>query len=103
MGNNTAERRHHEERIYEAKPGGKLLCFVIKDEGDGGEPDARRNGRAHRVHGDTQAARQADETFTLPAVEETVEDADQLRVALPRGKEVLGHGDSTGPTSASTG
>ena len=33
---------------------------------------------------------QTDETFTLPPVEETVEDANQLRVALLRGKEVSG-------------
>ena len=33
---------------------------------------------------------QADDIFTLPAVKESVEDADQLRVALLRGKEVSG-------------
>ena len=33
---------------------------------------------------------QMDDTFTLPPVEETVEDTDQLRVALLRGKEVSG-------------
>ena len=90
VGNNTAERRHHEERIYESRPGGKLLSFVIKDEGDGGNQvltgKATPTGFVVKRH----RPGQADDSFTLPAVQETVEDADQLRVALLRGKEVSG-------------
>ena len=90
VGNNTAERRHREERIYESRPGGRLLSFVITDEGDGGNQvltgkmtPAGFSVKRHRPG-------QADETFTIPPVQETVEDADQLRVALLRGKEVSG-------------
>ncbi|HZX40638.1 MAG TPA: transglutaminase domain-containing protein, partial [Myxococcaceae bacterium] len=90
VGNNTAERRHHEERIYESRPGGKLLSFVIKDEGDGGNQvlvgKATPSGFGVKRH----RPGQTDDTFTLPPVQETVEDADQLRVALLRGKEVSG-------------
>ncbi len=90
VGNNTAERRHHEERIYESKPGGKLLSFVIKDEGDGGNQVL--TGKATPTGFSVKRHRpgQADDTFTLPPVKETVEDADQLRVALLRGKELSG-------------
>ena len=90
VGNSTAERRHHEERIYESKPGGRLLSFVIKDEGDGGNQvltgKATPSGFGVKRH----RPGQADDAFTLPPVQETVEDADQLRVALLRGKEVSG-------------
>ncbi|HVP61101.1 MAG TPA: transglutaminase domain-containing protein [Myxococcaceae bacterium] len=90
VGNNTAERRHHEERLYESRPGGKLLSFVIKDEGDGGNQVL--TGKATPTGFSVKRHRpgQADDTFTLAPIQETVEDADQLRVALLRGKEVSG-------------
>jgi len=90
VGNNIAERKHHEERIYEARPGGKLLSFVITDEGDGGNQVL--TGKATPTGFSVKRHRpgQTDDTFTLPPVKETVEDADQLRVALLRGKEVSG-------------
>jgi len=90
VGNNTAERRHAEERIYESRPGGRLLSFVVKDEGDGG--NQLLTGKATSTGFSVKRHRpgQADETFNLPAVQETVEDADQLRVALLRAKEVSG-------------
>jgi transglutaminase-like putative cysteine protease len=90
VGTNTAERRHHEERIYESRPKGKLLSFVIKDEGDGGNQVLIGKATPTGFTVKRQRPGQADETFTLPPVEETVEDADQLRVALLRGKEVSG-------------
>jgi len=90
VGNNTAERRHHEERIYESKPRGKLLSFIIKDEGDGGNQVLVGKATPTGFMVKRQRPGQADDTFTLPPVEETVEDADQLRVALLRGKEVSG-------------
>lgn len=90
VGNNTAERRHHEERIYESRPRGKLLSFVIKDEGDGGNQVLLGKATPTGFTVKRQRPGQTDETFTLPPVEETVEDADQLRVALLRGKEVSG-------------
>ena len=90
VGNNTAERRHHEERIYDSRPGGKLLSFVIKDEGDGGNQVLIGKATPTGFVVKRQRPGQSEETFTLPPVQETVEDADQLRVALLRGKEVSG-------------
>jgi transglutaminase-like putative cysteine protease len=90
VGNNTAERRHHEERIYESKPRGKLLSFVIKDVGDGGNQVLVGKVTPTGFTVKRERPGQADDTFTLPPLEETVEDADQLRVALLRGKEVSG-------------
>src|SRR4051794_30279198 len=37
FGTKSAERRHKDVRIYEAKPGGRLLSFTIEQKGDGGE------------------------------------------------------------------
>ena len=90
VGDNIAERKHREERIYEARPGGKLLSFSIKDEGDGGNQVL--TGKATPTGFTVKRHRpgQADDTFNLSAVEETVEDADQLRVAILRAKEVSG-------------
>jgi hypothetical protein len=90
VGNNTAERRHKEERIYESRPGGHLLSFVIKDEGDGGNQVLTGHATGTGFSVKRHRPGQADETFTIPPVEETVEDADQLRVALLRGKELSG-------------
>ena len=90
VGNNTAERRHQEERIYEARPGGRLLSFVIKDEGDGGNQVLTGTATPKGFSVKRRRPGHAEETFTLPPVTETVEDADQLRVALLRGKEVSG-------------
>lgn len=90
VGDKVAERRHSEERIYEAKPGGRLLSFVIRDSGDGGNQlmEGHATDKGFTVR--RKRPGHADETLTLPPVEETVEVADQLRVALLRGKEVSG-------------
>ena len=37
VGEKVSARRHSEERLYEAKPGGRLLSFTIEDKGDGGD------------------------------------------------------------------
>ncbi|HTS78955.1 MAG TPA: transglutaminase domain-containing protein [Myxococcaceae bacterium] len=90
VGTGTSDRRHYEERIYESRPGGRLLSFVFKDEGDGGnqllEGKARADGITVRRHRPDQP----DETLRLPPSKETVEDADPIRVALLRGKQLTG-------------
>jgi hypothetical protein len=90
VGNNTAERRHHEERVYQSRPGGRLLSFVIRDEGDGGNQTLTGRSTPQGFSVLRHRPGQTDETFTLPPVQETVEDADQLRVALLRGEAVSG-------------
>ena len=103
VGNNTAERRHHEERIYESKPGGQLLSFVIKDEGDGGNQvltgKATPTGFAVKRH----RPGQANDIFTLPA-----SPGDGGGRGPAPGGAAPGQGGrrgwrSTGPTSSSTG
>src|SRR4051812_32801468 len=37
FGDKTAERRHKEVRVYESKPGGRLLTFTVEQSGDGGK------------------------------------------------------------------
>src|SRR5262249_10251084 len=90
VGDKVAERRHTEERTYESKAGGRLLSFVIRDAGDGG--DQVMEGRATAKGFTVRRSRPgySDETLSLPPVAETVETADQVRVALLRGKEVSG-------------
>ena len=90
VGSNTSERRHYEERIYESRPEGRLLSFVVKDEGDGGNQVLSGKATADGLRVIRQRPGYPDETLTLPPTHETVEDADQLRVALLRGKAVNG-------------
>ena len=90
VGNGTAERRQSEERIYESKPGGRLLSFVFKNQGDGGDQVLEGKARPDGITVKRHRPDQPDETLRLPPTKETVEDADQLRVALLRGKKVTG-------------
>jgi transglutaminase-like putative cysteine protease len=86
----TSERHMVETRVYEAKPRGRLLSFVLDQRGDGG--DQRLEGKAAAAGVTVLRKRpgMADETLTLPPSKETVEDADQARVALARNAKVEG-------------
>ena len=90
VGDKVAERHHTEERVYESRAGGHLLSFVIRDAGDGGNQVLE--GRATPKGFTVRQTRPGypEETHSLPPVAETVETADQIRVALLRGKEVTG-------------
>lgn len=86
----TSERHMVETKVYEAKPHGRLLSFVLDQKGDGG--DQRLEGTA-TVAGITVVRKRpgmADETLKLPPSKEVVEDADQARVALARNAKVEG-------------
>ncbi|MBZ4370060.1 transglutaminase-like domain-containing protein [Corallococcus sp. AS-1-6] len=91
VGTRVSERVHREVRVYEAKPGGRLLSFTVTQKGDGGD-----NELVGTVTGDTlrvvrKRPGQPDEVLKpLPAPKETIEDADQARVALLRGQKVEG-------------
>ncbi len=90
VGNKPSERTHREERIYEARPGGRLLSFVVEQRGDGGEQrlEATRTPQGLRVVQKRPGL--PDEVRMLPPSLETVEDADQARVALYRKAKVEG-------------
>ena len=90
VGTGNSDRRQYDERTYEAKPGGRLLSFVIKNQGDGGDQVLEGTARPDGITVKRHRPDQPDETLRLPPTKETVEDADQLRVALLRGKKVTG-------------
>ena len=90
VGEVMAERRHREERIYEARPGGRLLSFLIEDHGDGGDQTLTGQATAGGIEVLRRRPGHADEKLALPPTAETVEDADQVRVALLRGQPVSG-------------
>jgi transglutaminase-like putative cysteine protease len=90
VGNNKSERYLKDTRIYEARPGGKLLSFVIEQKGDGGDQtlEATATGQGLRVL--RKRPNHPNEILTLPAAKELVEDADQYRLALKRKAKVIG-------------
>ncbi|HEX8825094.1 MAG TPA: transglutaminase-like domain-containing protein [Archangium sp.] len=91
VGARLSERTHREERIYEAKPGGKLVAFTIEQRGDGGNQTLVGTATPTGLSVVRKRPGMPDETVNAPATTETVEDADQVRVALLRQKKVDGH------------
>ncbi|WP_425437638.1 transglutaminase-like domain-containing protein [Melittangium boletus] len=91
VGSRLSERIHREERIYEARPGGRLLAFTIEQRGDGGTQTLVGNVTPSGISVVRKRPGLADETVSLPATKEVVEDADPVRVALLRQANVSGH------------
>ncbi len=90
VGARLSERVHREERIYEARPGGKLVAFTIEQRGDGGTQTLVGTASPSGVSVVRKRPGLADETVNLPPTTEVVEDADQVRVALLRQANVSG-------------
>jgi len=90
VGNKIAERIHNETRIYEAKPKGRLLSLVVEDRGDGGNQTFEGTATAEGVKVVQKRPGQPDQVHKLPPTPETVEDADQARVAVLRNTSVSG-------------
>jgi transglutaminase-like putative cysteine protease len=90
VGTKLSERVHREERIYEAKPGGQLLSFVVQQRGDGGEQRLEATRMASGLRVVRKRPGLPDEVRMVPASTETVEDADQARVAIYRKAKVEG-------------
>lgn len=84
VGTNKSVRLYRDERVYESKPGGRLLSFVIQQRGDGGEQTLQGTQTPEGLRVVRKRPGLADEALTLPASHETVEDADPERVALYR-------------------
>ncbi len=103
VGTKTAERYLKDTRLYEAKPGGRLLSFVIEQRGDGGEQTLEGTATAAGLKVVRKRPDQPNEVLNLPASKETVEDADQARVALKRNAKVDGWHHRRAPTSTPTG
>src|SRR6266852_5097417 len=90
VANKVSERTHREVRVYEAKPGGRLLSFVIEDKGDGGDQRLEGTATPQGVRVVRKRPGQPSQTLNLLASKETIEDADQPRVSVFRNKPVQG-------------
>jgi hypothetical protein len=90
VANKVTERTHREVRVYEAKPGGKLLSFQFEDKGDGGDQRLEGSATDQGLRVVRKRPRQPVEILNLPATTETIEDADQPRVAVFRNQSVAG-------------
>ncbi|RKG93075.1 transglutaminase domain-containing protein [Corallococcus terminator] len=91
VGTRVSERVHREVRVYEAKPGGRLLSFTVTQRGDGGDSELVGTATADGLRVVRKRPGQPEEVLKpMPAPKETVDDADQARVALLRGKQVEG-------------
>jgi hypothetical protein len=90
VGTRLSERSHREERIYEAKPGGRLLSFTVEQRGDGGEQTLVGTATPQGLSVVRKRPGVPDETLTVAGTDERVEDADQARVALFRRAKVEG-------------
>jgi transglutaminase-like putative cysteine protease len=90
VGARLSERVHREERLYEARPGGRLVAFTIEQRGDGGTQTLVGTATPGGMSVVRKRPGMADETVNLPPTTELVEDADQARVALLRQANVSG-------------
>lgn len=87
VGARVSERRMRETRIYESKPNGRLLSFVFEQTGDGGDQTLEATNTPTGLHVVRKRPGQPNDVRNLPASPETIEAADQARVAmLRRGK-----------------
>jgi len=89
VGDKQVSRRLSEERVYEARPAGRLLSFRAEWAGDGGERTVTGrcapSGCTARVSGDGPAQEKE-----LGAVAETLDQAEGVRLAAARRATVLG-------------
>ena len=90
LGTVDAERFVREERDYEARPGGRLLRFRLEQRGDGGNQTMEGTSTATGLRVVRKRPGLPHQVLSLPATKETVEDADQVRVAVLRRKPVDG-------------
>ncbi len=90
VGAAVSDRMMKETRIYESKPGGRLLSFVMEQAGDGGEQSLEGSALPDGIRVVRKKPGQPNDIKMLPASKEVVEDADQARVALKRNAKVVG-------------
>ncbi|MFP2925554.1 transglutaminase-like domain-containing protein [Pyxidicoccus sp. 3LG] len=91
VGTRVSERSHREERVYEAKPGGRLLSFTVTQKGDGGDQTLEGTATPEGVRVVRKRPGRPDEELKkLPPAKELVEDSDPARLALFRKTKVEG-------------
>jgi hypothetical protein len=89
VGGREVERRHDEERVYEARPGGRLLSFRAGWAGDGGDRTVRGTCEGTTCQATLEAAGSR-EARTIEGVRDTAELADGVRLAAARRSTVSG-------------
>lgn len=90
VGGKVAERRIQETRVYEAKPKGRLVSFLVEQTGDGGDQRLEATATQAGLTVVRKRPGYPNQILQLAPSGEKVEDADQVRVALLRGKRVEG-------------
>ncbi len=90
VGSRVSERNMKDTRIYEAKPKGRLLSFVVEQTGDGGDQTLEGTATPTGMRVLRKRPGQPNEVINIKASKEVVEDADQVRVALKRKANVEG-------------
>lgn len=83
VGGKTVERRQREQRVYEAKPGGKLLTFDAEWEGDGGARSILGTCSASACRAVVRAEG-TEQVKEIPGEPETADQADGVRLAAFR-------------------
>jgi transglutaminase-like putative cysteine protease len=89
VGGKEVERRQEEERVYEARPGGRLLSFRSVWSGDGGERVVAGTCERAACKATLEAAG-AREERTVEGVRDTADLADGVRLAAARRSMVTG-------------
>jgi transglutaminase-like putative cysteine protease len=90
VGGKTVERRQREERVYEARPGGRLLSFRGEWEGDGGARTVEGRCTPAACQAVLRAEGGAPQTRDLGPVGETADVADAVRLAAARRATLTG-------------
>ncbi|BDG03931.1 transglutaminase-like domain-containing protein [Anaeromyxobacter oryzae] len=91
VGGKTVERSQTEERVYEARPGGRLLSFRAVFGGDGGDRTVTGTcNTRERCTATIESPGGAHEERTLDGVTETADLADGVRLAAARRTTVRG-------------
>ncbi|MGV3625721.1 MAG: transglutaminase-like domain-containing protein [Archangium sp.] len=90
VGKEVSDRKMKETRVYESKPGGKLISFLMEQSGDGGEQRLEGTTLPNGVRVMRKKPGLPNDVKMLPPSKEVVEDADQARVALKRNAKVSG-------------
>ncbi|MCA3016951.1 MAG: transglutaminase domain-containing protein, partial [Myxococcaceae bacterium] len=90
VGTRITDRMMKETKVFEAKPGGKLLSLRLEQKGDGGDQILDGLSTKQGLKVIRTRPGKPDETLLLPAPKEVAEDADQVRVALKRRAKVEG-------------
>ena len=86
----VTERHVTETKVFESKPGGRLLSFVMEQTGDGGAQTLEGTVTPSGIRVLRKRPQRPNETLSLKPSLEVVEDADQARVALKRNATVAG-------------